>query len=183
MDADQRNQALIGMSDGIPMFKDKGARSVTPIALRSANMSDHFSMKFSNIHLSAIVPNEFWRPAEEKDSSGISTYKFERAPRKPKTLSPMMHVLVDDLLGWEDGKPMIDYTLPPSSPMRNFVLHAVLLFWQGDYPGLGEATSFVHSGTNACHWCKVKGVWNKGLNRGEYSEYVRSINRLPCRLF
>jgi hypothetical protein len=52
-------------------------------------------------------------------------------------------------------------------------LRAILLFWCGDYPGLGETTSFAHSGTNACHWCWVEGIWGHGVNREAYGEYIR----------
>jgi hypothetical protein len=58
MSADPRNQAVIGMSDGIPMFKDKSARSVTPGALRTANLPDHLSTKFKFIHLAFLYSLE-----------------------------------------------------------------------------------------------------------------------------
>jgi hypothetical protein len=168
MSADPRNQAVIGMSDGIPMFKDKCARSVTPGALRTANLPDHLSTKFKFIHLAFLYPNEFWKIAEESGGA-----RFERVPKKPATLSPLIHLLVDDLLFWEDGRNVIDYSLELGDPRRTFRLHTVLLFWTGDYPGLGEATGFAHQGINACHWCKIKGKWTKALHRGEYGGYVR----------
>jgi hypothetical protein len=151
MAADGRNQGLVGMADGIPMFRDKDSRGVTPIALRTANLPDHLSVKFRHIHLSALYPHDFWRLSEEGS-------KWERAPRKPKSLSPLLHVLADDLLFWEDGQTTEDHSKPVNDPDRIFTLRAILLFWCGDYPGLGETTSFAHCGHNACHWCKVKGI-------------------------
>jgi hypothetical protein len=74
MAADTRNQAIVGMSDEIPMFRDKDSRSVTPIALRTANLPDDLSMKFRHIHLAALYPNEFWRLSEENGD-------WERAPQ------------------------------------------------------------------------------------------------------
>jgi hypothetical protein len=166
MAGDTRNLAVIGMSDGIPMFRDKDSRSVTPIALRTANLPDDLSMKFRHIHLAALYPNEYWRLSEENED-------WERAPHKPSSLSPLMYVLVDDLLSWEDGQWVEDHNLPEGHQDRMFKLCATLLYWTGDYPGLGEATDFMHSGKNACHWCWVKGVWENGLGRSSYGEYPR----------
>lgn len=167
MASDPRNQALIGMSDGIPMFRDKGSRAVTPCALRTANLSDHLSMKFNHIHLAFLYPNEFWTIAAEDDNT------FERVPKKPSTHEPLMTVLVDDLLFWEDGQQVVDYSMDPADPRRIFLLHVLLLFWVGDYPGLAEATNFSHQGHHACHWCKIRGDWGFGVNRELYGGYVR----------
>jgi hypothetical protein len=166
MAADDRNQAIIGMSDGIPLFRNKESRSVTPIALRTANLPDDLSMKFRNIHLAALYPNEFWRLSEEGS-------KWERAPKKPKSLSALLHVLTDELLMWEDGQMVEDFNKAVDAPDRMFKMCVILLFWCGDYPGLGETTCFAHSGENACHWCKVKGIWGFGVNREAYAEYIR----------
>ena len=169
MAEDDRNQAIIGMSDGIPLFKDKGSRSVTPIALRSANLPDELSAKFRHIiHLAALYPNEFWRLSEETD-------RWERATRKPSTLSPLMHVLVDvdDLLFWQDGQQVTDYNKDLGDPARTFIMRAILLYWCGDYPGLGEACGFAHAGKWPCHWCKLKGEWQFGTGREAYGGYVR----------
>jgi hypothetical protein len=164
MAADTRNQAIVGMSDGIPMFRDKDSRSVTPIALRTANLPDELSMKFRHIHLAALYPNEFWRLSEENGD-------WERAPHKPSTLSPLLYVLVDELLMWEDGQLVEDHNLPAGHKDRIFKMCVTLLYWTGDYPGLGEATSFAHAGKNACHWCWVQGV--HGVGRSTYREYPR----------
>ena len=166
MAEDDRNQAIIGMSDGIPMFRDKDSRSVTPVALRTANLPDELSMKFRNIHLAALYPNEFWRLSEEGS-------KWERAPKKPSSLSALLIVLTDELLSWEDGQMVEDFNKAENDPARTFKMRVVLLYWCGDYPGLGETTCFAHSGENACHWCKVKGIWGHGVNREAYGEYVR----------
>ena len=165
---DDRNQAVVGMSDGIPLFRDTGSRSVTPIALRTANLPDDLSAKFRHIHLAALYPNEHWRLSEESS-------KWERATKKPSTLSPLMHVLTDDLLFWQDGKQVIDYNKALGDPRRTFLMRAILLFWCGDYPGLAEATGFAHAGTWPCHWCKIKGEWQFGVGREAYGGYVRYL--------
>lgn len=59
---------------------------------------------------------------------------------------------------------------------RTFILRTILLFWCGDYPGLGEATNFKHSGYYACHWCKIKGEYCKGLTRTIYKGYRRWLD-------
>lgn len=170
MAEDSRNQALVGMSDGIPLFRDKlSNRTVVPIALRTANLSDHMSTKFNHIHLAALYPGEHWTIMEEDPT------QFERVPKKPKNLGPLMHVLVDDLLFWEDGQPVVDHSLALDDPRRSFQLHALLLYWQGDYPGLGEASNFAHQGHNACHWCKIKGAYGSGVNREMYGGYIRFV--------
>jgi hypothetical protein len=166
MAEEPRNQAVVGMSDGIPMFCDKDSRGVTPIALRTANLPDELSNKFRHIHLAALYPHEFWRLSEESGA-------WERAPKKPSSLSPLLHVLTDDLLMWEDGQMVVDHNKAEDDPDRIFKLRAILLYWCGDYPGLGEASGFAHSGKCACHWCEVKGVWGFGVNRESYGEYVR----------
>ena len=167
MAEDNRNQGIVGMSDGIPMFRDKHSRSVVPIALRTANLPDHLSTKFNHIHLAALYPGEYWTIMEEDKT------QLESVPRKPKNLGPLMHVLVDDLLFWEDGQTVVDHSLALEDPRRSFTLHALLLYWQGDYPGLGEATNFAHMGTSACHWCKDEGTWGYGINREIIGGYIR----------
>jgi hypothetical protein len=166
MAQDDRNQGIIGMSDGIPLFKDKGSRSVTPIALRTGNLADDLSTKFRHIHLSALYPNEYWRLSEENN-------KWERATKKPSTLSPLMHVLTDNLLFMQDGIMVTDYNKDIGDPDRNFLMRAILLYWCGDYPGLAEASGFTHAGTWPCHWCKLKGEWQFGVGREAYGGYIR----------
>jgi len=82
-------------------------------------------------------------------------------------------LFTDDLLFWYEGKMTVDYNLAEGDPGRNFLLRAVLLFWCGDYPGLGEATNFKHKGYNGCHWCKDRGVYSKSLGRMVLSNYRR----------
>jgi hypothetical protein len=168
MAADIRNQAIIGMSEGIPLFRDKKSRSVTPIALRSAILPDNLSIKFRHIHLAALYPNEFWRLSEERKA-------FERVPKKPSTITPLLVVLTDELLFWQDGVNITDHSKAIGDPARDFTMRAILLFWCGDYPGLGEASGFAHAGTWPCHWCKIKGEWQFGVGREAYGEYVRYI--------
>jgi len=168
MNEDPRNQGLVGMSDGIPLFRDKSSRSVLPLMFRTANLSDELSMKFRYIHLAALVPCSFWIIGE---ASG----QFERVERKTGDLCAIMHVVVDDLLKWEKGELVEDHSKLPDDPARWFLLCVLLLYWCGDYPGQGEASGFNHSamGLHACHWCKDKGTYSMGIQRTQYADYYR----------
>jgi hypothetical protein len=167
MNSDPRHQALIGMADGIPIFKDKNTRGVCPIALRQGNQPDSLSKKFNNIHLSGLYPCDFWAI---DDATGL----LQRENHKPSNIGALLILLCDDLQFWYEGKWAVDYTMQEGDPQRTFLLRALLLFWCGDYPGLGEATNFVHKGYFSCHWCKNKGEWSTGLNRMVIGGYRRS---------
>jgi hypothetical protein len=166
INCDSRNQAVIGMADGIPIFKDKNSRGVVPIGLRQANQPDSVSKKFSNIMLSGLYPCDYW-------TQDVSSGLLHRESHKPSNLSALLTVLCDDLQFWYDGKWAVDHSMPADSPDRDFLLRVVLLFWCGDYPGLGEATNFVHSGYCHCHWCKAGGMHSRLLDRMVIADYRR----------
>lgn len=168
MKADARNQGLVGMSDGIPLFRDKHSRSVIPVLLRTANMGDHLSMKFRYTHMTGMVPSHFWIIGEESK-------QFERVERKPSHLMAILHAVADDLLIWEDGELVEDHSKHVQSPDHVFRLRAMLLYWCGDYPGQGEASGFSHAagGKRACHWCEVCGGKSMAINRLKYGDYYR----------
>lgn len=168
MYCEPRNQALIGMSDGIPLFRDKNSRSCVPIALRQANQPDSISKNFKYMHLSALYPCDYWC----LDSTSKEPVKLSH---KPSNLGPLLVCLVNDLQHWYDGKHVVDYFKAEGDLQRKFLLRTVLLFWCGDYPGLGEATNFRHSGYYGCHWCKDRGEYSKGLNRMVWGRYRRYI--------
>jgi hypothetical protein len=172
-----RHQGLVGMSDGIPLFKDKNAMGVTPIALRTANLPDSLSNKFRNIHLAALYPHHFW---SDKDARKQQC-PVRKKKRKPTTLTPMMYCLVDDLLFWEDGQMVTDTSRPVTDPDRDFNLKCILLYWCGDYPGLGEATGFCHGVHHKmCHWCETSGIYSKGLSRSIFGDYIRYTHVVMC---
>ena len=168
LQGETRNQGLIAMADGIPLFRSlKTSKGVNVGAIRQANQPDYISKMFGKIHLSFLYPGEFW--VIDK-----TTKKPKRIKAKPKNLGPMQQLLVDDLLHWYDGKMVTDFSKPSDDPQYRFCLRAILLLWCGDYPGLGEATNFVHAcGYNACHWCKMKGEHSNGLARTVYKDYRR----------
>jgi hypothetical protein len=169
MREDTRNQGLVGMSDGIPMFRSKSSRSVVPILLRTANMGDHLSMKFRYTHMTALVPSHFWIIGKNK--------QFERVERKPSTLVAALHAVTDDLLLYEDGVMMEDHSKLPHDPKRCFRLRAMLLYWCGDYPGQGEASGFSHApgGKKSCHWCEILGKKSQAIKRQKYAHYFRYL--------
>jgi ssDNA-binding Zn-finger/Zn-ribbon topoisomerase 1 len=169
INCESRNQALVGMADAVPLFRDKHSRGVVPIALRMANQPDHVSKKLGNIHLCALYPCDFW--AKHK-----RTMQPFREKGNPSNLGPLLVLLTDDLLQWYDGKRVEDFTVPIGDEDRHFTLRAILLYWCGDYPGLGETSNFRHKGYHFCHWCKDPGTHSKGLSRmvlGGYRRYAR----------
>jgi len=170
MNRDTRNQGLVGMADGIPLFRDKHSRSVTPIMLRTANMSDNLSMKFRYTHLTALVPNSFW-------IIGETSKQFQKVERKPGHLCAIMHAVVDDLLHWEEGEEVDDMSKNAEDPEMHFHLRAMLLYWCGDYPGQGEASGFSHApgGGKSCHWCEGEGHKSQGIDRQMYADYYRCV--------
>ena len=170
MNGDVRNQALVGMSDGIPMFRAKMSRSVVPIALRAANLPASLGIKFRHIHLSGLYPGEFW---------AIVKGQWKREERKPKTLMPLLYLLTDDLLHWQDGDYVDDTARAEGDAQRRFLLRVCLLFWCGDYPGLGEVSGFIHGiPTNGmCHWCKIVGEHNVETHSRMYAKFWRWLKR------
>jgi len=66
-----------------------------------------------------------------------------------------MTVFADELLwGETDGFRTVDHSKDISDPKRVFWLKVVLLFWVGDYPGLGKCAAMKHAGAHGCHWCE-----------------------------
>lgn len=59
MNSDARNQALIGSSDGTPLFKDKNARNGMPYLLRNATLADDLWMNSALAHMVAYTPHDY----------------------------------------------------------------------------------------------------------------------------
>ena len=140
------------------------------MALRSANLPDHLNKLFRHIHLAALYPCEYWT---------IENGNWKRNPHKAKTLMPLVYMLVDDLLHWQDGQYIDDPLLEEDDPRRSFLLRAILLYWVGDYPGQGEVSGFKH-GTpkhGMCHWCEIVGVSDKETGSRKYARFVRWLQQ------
>ena len=114
MNTESRNQALVGMADGMPLFRDKHSRSVLPVALRLAGQPDSVSKKFNNIHLAALFPCDYW--VVDKD-----TGLLKRERHKPSNVGALLVLLVQDLLYWYAGKTVVDYNLEESDPALIYV--------------------------------------------------------------
>jgi hypothetical protein len=70
-------------------------------------------------------------------------------------MDAFMTVFVDELLwGETDGFRTVDHSKAQSDPTRVFWLKVILLFWVGDYMGLGKCAHMKHAGAYGCHWCK-----------------------------
>jgi hypothetical protein len=75
--------------------------------------------------------------------------------RDPKSMHAFMTVFVNELLwGETEGFRTVDHSKDPNDPARVFWLKTVLLFWVGDYPGLGKCAAMKHAGRRGCHWCE-----------------------------
>jgi hypothetical protein len=160
------------MADGIPLFRSiKTSLGVTVGALRQANQPDYISKLFGKIHLSFLYPGEYW--VEDDDTKQQILKKA-----KPSNLSPLITCLVDDLLHWYDGKEVVDHSMAEGDPARQAFIRCILLFWCGDYPGLGEASNFSHCANSsyACHWCNVRGDYSNGLSRQVIKDYKRYVH-------
>ena len=69
-------------------------------------------------------------------------------------MEAFMTVFVDELLwGETQGFRTIDHSKAISDPDHVFWLKVILLFWVGDYPGLGKCAAMKHAGRYGCHWC------------------------------
>jgi hypothetical protein len=180
MNKDHRNQALIATADGIPCFKNKNAsRGVVPVMLRTT-MPDGIGLDVRNVHMVALCPDQHWRVHPE---SG----RKKRSKRKTGFLSAITVVMTDELLYlYETGVMVVDHSLPVDDVTRVFRLFVILLYWIGDYPGIGEAAGTMASGGHCCHWCKQFFPWNFALHRTQHCVFqpflplgdpLRSANR------
>jgi hypothetical protein len=70
-------------------------------------------------------------------------------------MTAFMTLFVDEILwGETDGFRIVDHSKALDDPDRVFWLKTVLLFWVGDYPGVGKCAHMRHAGFYGCHWCK-----------------------------
>jgi len=165
MAQDHRNQALIATADGIPCFKNKNAsRGVVPVMLRTT-MPDGIGLDVRNVHMVALVPDQHWVVHPE---SG----RKKRSKRKTGFLTAITLVMTDELLHlYETGVMVVDHALPLDDVTRVFRLFVILLYWIGDYPGIGEAAGTMSSGGRCCHWCKQHFPFNYALHRTQHCEF------------
>jgi hypothetical protein len=92
MNEDPRHLALIGTTDGVPLFREKkNKRSAWPFVLRCANLPDSLSVSIENVHLHVIAGGEF---LELDTKANI----LRRRVRGPKSLAPCLSVIANDLI-------------------------------------------------------------------------------------
>jgi hypothetical protein len=81
--------------------------------------------------------------------------RFRSAYRDPPSMTAFLTVFVDELLwGETTGFRIVDHSKAVDDPDRVFWLKTILLFWVGDYMGLGKCANMRHAGFYGCHWCK-----------------------------
>jgi hypothetical protein len=130
-----------GTTDGVPFFKDMH-RSGWPSTLCCASLPGALAQNAINIHLHSLTSSEYF----ERDGT--------RVVREPHSLQIVMNLVARDLESlYEEG------TLVNLNDQEERVrCYLKLLFYNGDLPGLGKASNFVHAGRWFCHWCKTPGV-------------------------
>jgi hypothetical protein len=119
----RRDLALVGMSDGVPYFKDKTKRSGTAAFLRHGNLPEGMALQNRNCHMAVLQPSVFlsWCPKKKKG---------KKVHRNPKNQAPMMTVLCDELYDLQvRGVECTDYSMPVGTPGRVFVCRCCLLLW------------------------------------------------------
>jgi hypothetical protein len=165
MNQDHRNQGLIATADNIPCGKNKNSsRSVCPCMIRTT-MKDALGLNIANAHLFALVPDQHW-------VLNLVTGRLRRKKKKTSWLTCVLVRLVDELLtGYHTGFPTIDHSLPRGHPSRKFMLHVLLLFWCGDWPGINEAAGTMSAGRCCCHWCQQRFVYNMALKRFTFCDF------------
>ena len=156
---------------GIPVFKDKNSGSANICALRQANLPDELSKRFGEIFCTFVYPHRYWVIDDQTKLPRLQSHA-------PQNLGPLMVMLVNSLLHWYDGKMVTDHSKVEGNPSRYFLLRAMLLFWCGDYPGLGEASNFVHSAAAkaACHWCTYRAIYSLGLSKTLFEHFRRWLD-------
>ena len=135
LNTEGRNQAVIATADGVPLFKDMTARKGHPFMLRPANASESNQKDLFKAHLFGYVPCEHW----EIGPTGHAM----RVVRSPPSFQPMMYVFADEMDHlYRTGAFIEDFSRDVRDPNRCFLMRVMLLFWIGDYPGLGEICDF-----------------------------------------
>jgi hypothetical protein len=91
INADHRHQALVGTTDGVPFFEDQ-RRGAWLFVFRHANLPDALSMSTANVYMPILSANEYW---ELDESANV----LRRRIRGPKSLSPHLTIIADDMQG------------------------------------------------------------------------------------
>jgi hypothetical protein len=128
-------------------------------------MQDGIGLDVRNVHMVALCPDQHWvvHPVSGRK---------KRSKRKTGFLTAITLVMTDELLHlYETGVMVVDHSLPLDDVTRVFRLFVILLYWIGDYPGIGEAAGCMSSGGQCCHWCKQFFPWNYALNKTQHCEF------------
>ena len=102
--------------------------------LTNLNLPRSVRSKFQNILLCGIIPGN--------------------GRQEPKSISPFLEVIVDELLA------LSRYTALDAYQQAPFRIKADLLLYVLDYPGINKVLSVSGSGAySGCVWCKIKGKY------------------------
>jgi hypothetical protein len=107
--------------------------------LRSGNADEQLQKDLSKAHMFGYVPCESYKRAEDGTA--------ERVIGSPSSFQPLMTVFSDEMHRlYHDGIWVEDGSRPSTDPGRMFLMRVLLLYWIGDYPGIGEICDFRHQG-------------------------------------
>lgn len=167
---DHRNLGLVGTTDGVPMFDNK-RRGLWPFFLRVANLPDGLSTHMANVHLALVGANEYYELNE-------ATNTLARKLHAPKSLTPHLTILVDDLYqAYSRGVFCTDSSIPRGLGRRHFFCRCILLCWTGDYPAQAACAGMQ---SKCCHWCEFKGSYVAAVNRTCWQDHRRFLGTLTC---
>ncbi len=133
---DKRGIALALCTDGVnPFSHTRVAYSMWPIMFSLLNLPRSIRNLFQNIWLVGIIPG---------NGTG-----------EPKSLSPYLEVVVDEMLMLSSSKLFDAYQ------KADFNLKVELFLSILDYPGISKVFGVSGSGAyQGCMWCKIKGNYN-----------------------
>ena len=111
------------------------ARKGHPFMLRSGNADEHLQKDLSKAHMFGYVPCEGYQVGDDG--------RAERIIGSPLSLQPLLTVFSDEMHRlYHKGIWIEDASRSSSDPDRMFLMKVMLLYWIGDYPGLGEICDF-----------------------------------------
>jgi hypothetical protein len=99
MNGDNRNQAIIGASDGVPLFRDKFARSGWPAVVRSANLPTGLWNNNAMAHMVGYIASDY--KTEDKETKEVETvHRCVSLPRLSRFLGPCLSLFLSFSLAY-----------------------------------------------------------------------------------
>lgn len=137
---------------------------------RVCNLPESMANDTSNSHVTALASSEYW-------NLDASSNRLQRVVRKPKSLHPILTIIVDDLYqAYKDGVLIRDHSIPSGiGAPTHFRCHVCLLTCLADYPAMGDMSMMKHKGRRMCHWCNLYCPWEACINRNIASGHMAML--------